>query len=131
MTEEERMKNVPLEYRKYSRLFKETLETGIPQHSQWDHEICLKTGTSTKFHKLYNLNQKQLETLREYIDEMLEKGYIRTSTSEAGYPVMFVPKKNRKLRLVVDYRQLNDITIKDRTPLPLINELKDRLHSKN
>ena len=62
---------------------------------------------------------------------MLKKGYIRTSTSEVKYPVIFVLKKNKKLRLIVDYRQLNDITIKDRIPLPLINKLKDRLHGKN
>jgi hypothetical protein len=43
---------------------------------------------------------------------------------------MFVPKKNGKLRLVMDYRQLNDVTIKDRTPLPLISKLRDRLHGK-
>ncbi|KAM4065233.1 ATP-dependent DNA helicase PIF1 [Hirsutella rhossiliensis] len=118
------------EYRKYDKLFKEELETGLPEHSQWDHEICLKDGRTPTFHKIYNLNEKQLQTLRDYLDENLRKGYIRTSTSEAGYPVMFVPKKNGKLRLVVDYRRLNDITMKDRTPLPLISELRDRLHGK-
>ncbi|XP_044721949.1 ATP-dependent DNA helicase PIF1 [Hirsutella rhossiliensis] len=81
------------EYRKYDKLFKEELETGLPEHSQWDHEICLKDGRTPTFHKIYNLNEKQLQTLRDYLDENLRKGYIRTSTSEAGYPVMFVPKK--------------------------------------
>ena len=57
-----------------------------------------------KFNKLYNLNEKQLKILREYIDEILRKGYIRVSKSEAGYLVIFVLKKNRKLRLIVDYR---------------------------
>ncbi|KAM4063982.1 reverse transcriptase (RNA-dependent DNA polymerase) [Hirsutella rhossiliensis] len=127
---QDRMKNIPQEYRKYDKLFKEELETGLPEHSQWDHEICLKDGRTPTFHKIYNLNEKQLQTLRDYLDENLRKGYIRTSTSEAGYPVMFVPKKNGKLRLVVDYRRLNDITMKDRTPLPLISELRDRLHGK-
>ncbi|KAM4063697.1 hypothetical protein HRG_006821 [Hirsutella rhossiliensis] len=106
------MKNIPQEYRKYDKLFKEELETGLPEHSQWDHEICLKDGRTPTFHKIYNLNEKQLQTLRDYLDENLRKGYIRTSTSEAGYPVMFVPKKT------------------DRTPLPLISELRDRLHGK-
>ena len=124
----DRMGNVPSEYRKYDKLFKEELETGLPEHSQWDHAIYLKEGSTPSFHKIYNLNEKQLETLRDYIDENLKKGYIRPSTSEAGYPVMFVPKKNGKLRLVVDFRRINDITIKDRTPLPLISELRDRLH---
>ncbi|KID83641.1 pol polyprotein [Metarhizium guizhouense ARSEF 977] len=130
-TKEERLRNIPKEYRKYEKLFAEELETGLPEHSQWDHQIELIDGKSTTFHKIYNLNAKELETLREYIDEMLAKGYIRASTSEAGYPVMFVPKKNGKLRLVVDYRRLNAITMKDRTPLPLISELRDRLHGMN
>ncbi|KAM4060822.1 ATP-dependent DNA helicase PIF1 [Hirsutella rhossiliensis] len=90
---QDRMKNIPQEYRKYDKLFKEELETGLPEHSQWDHEICLKDGRTPTFHKIYNLNEKQLQTLRDYLDENLRKGYIRTSTSEAGYPVMFVPKK--------------------------------------
>uniref|UniRef100_A0A8H7K2A6 Reverse transcriptase n=1 Tax=Bionectria ochroleuca TaxID=29856 RepID=A0A8H7K2A6_BIOOC len=130
LEEEERLKNIPEEYRIYDKLFKETLETGLPEHSQWDHEISIIEEGEPAFHKLYNLTEPQLQTLREYIDDMLAKGYIRLSTSSAGYPVMFVPKKNGKLRLVVDYRQLNKITRKDRTPLPLITELRDRLWGK-
>ena len=65
--------------------------------------------------------------MKEYIEDMIRKGYIRESKSSVGYPVMFVPKKNGKLRLCVDFRMLNAITVKDRTPLPLISELKDRL----
>ena len=128
---EDRMRNVPQIYRKYKQLYAEELETGLPEHSQWDHGIYLTEGTSTTFQKIYNLSQKELETLRDYINENLRKGYIRPSKSEAGYPVMFVPKKNGKLRLVVDYRRLNSNTIKDRTPLPLISEMRDRLHGKN
>jgi transposase InsO family protein len=126
----DRMEYIPEEYQVYKKLFKETLETGLPQHSQWDHEISIIEGGEPAFHKLYNLTEPQLQTLREYIDDMMAKGYIRLSTSSAGYPVMFVPKKNGKLRLVVDYRQLNKITRKDRTPLPLITELRDRLQGK-
>lgn len=126
--ENDRLKNVPAQYRIYEKLFAEELETGLPEFSQWDHEIVLKDGTSPTFHKIFNLNETQLQTLKEYIEDMLRKGHIRISKSSAGYPVMFVPKKNGKLRLVVDYRRLNDITLKDRTPLPLITELKDRLH---
>ncbi|CZS80735.1 unnamed protein product [Fusarium graminearum] len=121
--------NVPKEYHIYEKLFKEELDTKIPQHSRWDHEICL-ISDDLPFQKIYNLNEMQLTTLREYLDEELRKGNIRISTSTAGFPVMFVPKKNGKLRLIVDYRRLNAITVKDRTPLPLITELKDRLQGK-
>jgi hypothetical protein len=57
----------------------------------------------------------------------LAKGNIRISTSPVGFLVIFIPKKDRLLRLIIDYRRLNKLTIKDRTPLPLITELKDRL----
>ena len=119
---------VPQQYWKYEKLFKGELETGLPLHNQWDHEIVLKDGKNPTFQKIYSLNREEIDTLRTMLDENLAKGYIRESKSSAGYPVMFVPKKNGKKRLVVDYRQLNDITIKDRTPLPLIHELQDRLH---
>lgn len=119
---------IPKEYQRYDKLFSDELETGLPEHSRWDHEINLLPGTEPRFHKIYPLNETQTTALREYLDENLRKGYIRPSKSPAGYPILFVPKKNGKLRLCVDYRQLNDITIKDRYPLPLISELRDRLH---
>ena len=66
--------------------------------------------------------------LHEYIDEMLKTGKIRPSKGSAGAPVFFVPKTHgRGLRVVVDYRSLNTITIKDRYPLPLMSELMDRV----
>jgi hypothetical protein len=107
-------------------LFKEELDIKVPQHSRWDHEIWLKTD-DLPLQKIYNLNQKELGTLKEYIEDGLARGIIRISTLSAGFPVIFVPKKDGSLRLVVDYRRLNDLTIKDWTPLPLITELKDRL----
>lgn len=124
----DKLRNIPPQYRIYEKLFREELETGLPEHSEWDLTIEFIDGTKPGFSKLYSLNEAQLGTLKEYLEEMLKKGYIRASKSPSAYPVMFVPKKNGKLRLVVDYRKLNDITVKDRTPLPLINELKDRLH---
>jgi len=124
---EERMKHIPVDYQKYSALFEEELDTGLPLHSHYDHEIVLREGAQPKFHKIYQLNEKQQAALDEYLEEMLRKGYIRPSKSPAGYPILFVPKKNGKLRLCVDYRQLNDITIKNCYPLPLISELRDLL----
>ena len=73
---EECMKNIPKEYWKYREIFQEELKTGLLQHSKWDHEIVLRDGTTTTFYKIYNLNEKQLQALREYLDEMLAKGYI-------------------------------------------------------
>ena len=125
---EDRLKNIPDEYRIYNKLFAEELETGLPEHGPWDLKIEIRDGENPGFGRLINLNEIELSELRRYLEEMLRKGYIRRSTSSAGHPVFFVPKKNGKVRLVIDYRRLNDMTLKDRTPLPLITEMKDRLH---
>ncbi|KAJ1023350.1 hypothetical protein NDA18_004875 [Ustilago nuda] len=71
---------------------------------------------------LYLKGPKEMSKLRRYLDENLEKGFIRPSKSLARSPVLFVPKKDGGLRLCVDYRGLNEITVKNRAPLPLIEE---------
>ena len=76
---------------------------------------------------IYNLSQKELQILREYLDNALTKGWIRLSKSPSGAPILFVPKKDGSMRLYVDYRGLNKITTKNRYPLPLISELLERL----
>jgi hypothetical protein len=65
--------------------------------------------------------------LRRYIDENLAKGYIRAFKSLAKYSILFVSKKNEKLRIYVDYRKLNEITIKNRYILSLIYEMQNRI----
>jgi transposase InsO family protein len=126
---QDRLSNIPKEYRMYDKLFQEELDTKIPEHSRWDHEINL-IDDNVPFRKIYPLNEKESAELLVYLQEGLRKGHIRESSSPAGAPMMFVPKKNGKLRPVIDYRDLNARTIKDRTPLPLITELKDRLQGK-
>jgi hypothetical protein len=123
----DRLAKIPEQYWKYEKLFQDRLDEGLPPHSEWDHEINLKKGEVPKPHPIYNLSEFELKTLKTWIEEQEDKGYIRKSKSPAGYPIIFVPKKNGKLRLVIDYRQLNSITIKDRTPLPLISEIRERL----
>ena len=68
------------------------------------------------------MSDEELKALKAYLEEMLEKGFIQPSNSPAGAPVLFVKKKDGSLRLCVDYRRLNSMTTKDRTPLPLIHE---------
>ena len=77
---------------------------------------------------MYNMSPAELKALDRYINDALAKGWIRESKSPAGAPILFVPKKSGELRLYVDYRGLNAITLKNRYPLPLINELLDRLN---
>ena len=77
--------------------------------------------------KLYNMSGPELKVLKDYIDDMLGKGFICASSSPAGAPVLFVKKKDGSLQLCVDYRALNKLTIKNWYPLPLIGTLVDQL----
>ena len=97
------------------------------KYQPWDHEIPLMEGKQLKAQPIYSLSEKELDALREHIKKNLVKGYIRLSTSPARYPILFVPKKDRKLRMCVDYRRLNEITVKNRYILPLIHEMQDRI----
>src|SRR5437764_13191104 len=78
----------------------------LPKHQPWDHTIPLQEGKQPTFRPVYSCSEKELEALRDYLDENLAKGFIRESSSPAGYPILFVPKKNGKLRLCVDYRKI-------------------------
>ena len=102
---------------------------GLLEHGPWDYEIKLKEGAQLKFFKIYYTNRQQNEELKKYLEENLKRGYIRLSILLVGYPILFIPKKDGKLRLYVDYRQLNDQTIKNCYLLPLISRLRDQLAS--
>ncbi len=120
------LSKIPVAYQEYEKLFKEDKTiTALPEHKPWDHEIPLEDGKTPPYGPIYAMSEKELTILKDYIDENLRKGFIRPSTSAAGSPVLFVPKQDGKLRLCVDYRKLNAITIKDRYALPLVTELRD------
>lgn len=119
---------LPAEYQEFQDVFTPPPIGQLPEHGPHDHEINLMEGKEPTHMKIYQLSEKESQVLKEYIEMNLEKGYIRHSTSSAGYPILFVPKKDGSLRLCVDYRQLNSITKKDRHPLPLIQEIQDRIH---
>ena len=99
----------------------------LPPHQSYDHAIDLVPGTTPKWAPMFNLSEKELGVLRQYLDKMLEQGKIQPLKSPAGAGLMFVPKANGKLRLCVDYRKLNDITIRNSYSLPLMDELRDRV----
>ena len=80
---------------------------------------------------MYKLSELELATLKAYMEMNLDKGFIQRSSSPAAAPILFVKKKDGSLRLCVDYRALNAVTIKNRYPLPLISEILDRVrHAK-
>ena len=118
---------LPPQLKEVSDVFSYEEAGKLPQHYWGDHAIDLEEGQEALYGPLYNLSAKELEVLREYLDDALAKGWIRPSTSPAGAPILFVPKKDGKLRLCVDYRGLNKVTIKNRLALPLISETLDRL----
>jgi hypothetical protein len=118
---------VPGEYHEYLHIFEEREDQGLPPHRYHDHHIPLLEGKTPPFEPIRALDENRLRALREYLETNLRQGWIRESTSPAGAPIHFVQKKDGSLRLRVDYRGLNAITVKDRTPLPLIGEALDRL----
>ena len=79
------------------------------------------------FGPIYPLSQRELGILNKYIEQNLATSRIRASLSPTGAPILFIPKQDGSLRLYVDYRGLNKITVKNRYPLPLLSEILDRL----
>ena len=73
------------------------------------------------------MSDTELKAVKDYIDKNLRRRFIRLSFSKFGSPILFVPKKNGKLRLCMDYGQLNAATVKDVYPLPLISELHNQV----
>jgi len=121
---------VPLEYHGYLDVFEEEEKTKLPPHRPGvDLDIKLEEGQGLPVKKIYALSLDELEELWNYIKQNEERGWIRETYSHGGSPIMFVKKKDGKLRLCVDYRALNYVTKKDRYPLPLIGEALDRLRT--
>lgn len=118
---------LPAYLRLYSDVFSSENAGVLPENGKYDHAIDVEPGKEPPHGPLYNLSQTELKVLREYLEESANKGWIRRSISPAGAPILFVPKKDGTLRLCVDYRGLNAVTIKNRHALPLISETLDRL----
>jgi hypothetical protein len=96
-----------------------------------DHEIEfvieLVPDTAPIFKRPYRMVANQLVELKEQLQELLDKGYIHPSASPWGAPVIFVPKKDGTQRMCIDYHSLNEVTIKNKYPLPSIDNLFDQL----
>ena len=103
--------------------------SGLPPKRAVDHTIptSLEPGQEPPYRPTHQLSVRELDELKRQLVELLDKGFIRPSRSPYGAPVLFVRKKDGSLRMCVDYRGLNRITVKDRYPLPRIDELLDRL----
>ena len=125
---EEAPTKVPAKYSDFADVFSPNLASKLPKHTKInDHTIELVEGQQPPYGPIYSLGPVELETLKAYIETNLANGFIRPSKSPAGAPILFDRKSDGSLRLCVDYRGLNNLTIKNRYPLPLIGELLDRL----
>ncbi|GBG73230.1 hypothetical protein CBR_g12947 [Chara braunii] len=92
------------------------------------HRIEIEPGSRTPKGAVYRISPWESEELRKQLDELLEKGWIRPSSSPFGAPVLFVPKKEGELRVCINYRGLNALIVKNAEPLPRIDDLLDRVH---
>ncbi|KJZ69408.1 hypothetical protein HIM_11204 [Hirsutella minnesotensis 3608] len=118
---------VPHHYHEFLKVFDQSEADKLPPHRGCDHEIQLQPGTTPPHGPLYGMSEDELVVLRKFLQENLDKGFIRASTSPAASPVLFAKKPGGGLRFCVDYRGLNAITIKNRYPLPLIQETLSQL----
>jgi hypothetical protein len=101
---------------------------GMPSDRDIKFVIELKPGTTPIYKTPYRMATPELVELKEHIKELLEKGFIHPSSSPWGARVIFVLKKDGTQRLCVDYRALNEVTVKNKYPLPRIDDLFDQLH---
>ena len=99
----------------------------LPPQRDVDFVIELHPGTSPISMTLHRMALVELQELKVHIQGLLDKGFIRPSTSPWGAPVLFAKKKDKTLQLCIDYRQLNRVTIKNQYPLPRIDDLFDQL----
>jgi len=113
------------EYHEYADVFSKSKAETLAPHCPYDLRIDLEKDSHPPVGTIYSLSKFEQEALKEFIDENLTNGFIRSTSLSHGALVLFVKKKNSSLRLCVDFRGLNKITKKDRYPLPLISDLLD------
>ena len=117
-------------FHKWIKVFGKKQLERMPTRKLWDHTIDVKEGFVPKKGKVYPLSREEREEVREFVKEQLRKGYIRPSKSPQMALVFFVGKKDGKKRMVQDYRYLNEWTIKNNYPLPLISDVLENIGTK-
>ena len=126
---EEALTKVSAKYSDFADVFSADLASKLPKYTEInDYAIELVEGCQQPpYGPIYSLGPVELETLKDYIETNLANGFIRLSKSPTGAPILFDRKSDSFLRLCVDYRGPNNLTIKNRYPLTLIGESLDRL----
>lgn len=121
------LSGVPSVYHDLGEVFRKDLALSLPPHRPYDCSIDLLPGAPLPSSRLYNLSRPERDSMEQYIKQSLQAGLIRPSSSPLGAGFFFVGKKDGSLRPCIDYRSLNDITIKNKYPLPLLNSAFDSL----
>ncbi|KAI2642467.1 Transposon Tf2-6 polyprotein [Labeo rohita] len=122
-----KLEGIPVQYRDLAEVFSKKRAARLPPHRPYDLAIDLAPGAVLPRGHLYSLSAAEHQAMEEYVAEGLRAGTIRPSSSPAAAGFFFVKKKDGGLRPCVDYRGLNQITIKNRHPLPLTNTALDAL----
>ena len=118
---------MPEHYHDRVETFNPKAANELPPHREVDHSIDLQPGAIPPAKKAYELSREQALIIKTYIDDMRQKGFIRHSSSPYAAPVLIVKKPNGGLRVCVDYRALNNVTIKNRNAPPLLRDTLARL----
>ncbi|GJT88390.1 putative reverse transcriptase domain-containing protein [Tanacetum coccineum] len=124
-SEKKRLEDVPI-VQDFPEVFPEDLP-GLPPTRQVEFQIDLVPGAAPVARAPYRLAPSEMKELSEQLQELSDKGFIRPSSSPWGAPVLFVKKKDGSFRMCIDYRELNKLTVKNRYPLPRIDDLFDQL----
>ena len=120
--------DLPEYIRPFTHLFNKKKFEKLPEQCEWDHKINLTKEAPKKLNtKAYTITIKEEEALNQWLDKQLKIGLIMESKSRYATPCFYIPKKNRSLWLVQNYRKLNQVTTKDKTLLFLIGEVIDKL----
>ena len=119
---------LPSQYHEFLNIFSKDNADKLPSlHPGVDHKIKMEPGTQAPSGPLYGMSREELEVLKKYLTENLNKGFIRALSPPAATSVLFVKKPGGGLHFCVDYRALNAITTKNCYPLPLIQEILSQL----
>ncbi|GJS02251.1 putative reverse transcriptase domain-containing protein [Tanacetum coccineum] len=124
-SEKKRLENVPI-VQDFPEIFPEDLP-GLPPTRQVEFQIDLVPGAAPVARAPYRLAPSKMKELSEQLKELSDKGFIRPSSSPWGALVLFVKKKDGSFRMSIDYQELNKLTVKNRYPLPRIDDLFDQL----
>ncbi|GKC42454.1 putative reverse transcriptase domain-containing protein [Tanacetum coccineum] len=124
-SDEKRLEDIPV-VREFPEVFPEDLP-GLPPVRQVEFQIDLIPGAAPVARAPYRLAPSEMQELSDQLQELADRGFIRPSTSPWGAPVLFVKKKDGSFRMCIDYRELNKLTVKNRYPLPRIDDLFDQL----